>query len=180
MAKRAYALALRYGQAVYEIAEAEDDFEGWQRDLRSLATAVADKDILFFLQSPKISLDGKRKALAGLKETRQEAVNLVLALASRNRLGIVPDVLADFERRLDERKGVVHAAVTSAVALSPKELDAVREKLGEMFGKKVEVSAGVDESLLGGIVARVGDKVIDGSLSRRLRILKQEINQARL
>jgi F-type H+-transporting ATPase subunit delta len=76
--------------------------------------------------------------------------------------------------------GVAHAAVASAVPLSQKELDNIREKLGEMFGRKVEVTARVDESLLGGIVARVGDKVIDGSLSRRLRILKQEINQARL
>ncbi|ADJ25860.1 ATP synthase F1, delta subunit [Dehalogenimonas lykanthroporepellens BL-DC-9] len=181
MAKRAYALALRYGQAVFEIAEAEDAFDSWPKDLQLMAQVVADRDILFFLESPKVSLDGKRQVLAGqLKAVKPEVVNLVLSLASRNQLGILPDIISDFQRRLDDKMGVAHAAVASAVPLSQKELDNIREKLGEMFGRKVEVTARVDESLLGGIVARVGDKVIDGSLSRRLRILKQEINQARL
>jgi F-type H+-transporting ATPase subunit delta len=181
LAKRAFALALRYGQAVYEIAEAKDAFDSWLSDLQLLDTVVADKDILFFLESPKIALGGKKEVLGKkLTVVNPAAVNLVLSLANRGRLGIMPDIVVDFQRRVDERRGIAHAEVTSAVALSDQDVADIRKKLSEMFDKKVEVSASVDTALLGGVVARVGDKVIDGSLARRLQIMKQEINQARL
>ncbi|MGI2335185.1 MAG: ATP synthase F1 subunit delta [Dehalogenimonas sp.] len=180
MAKRAFALALRYGQAVYELAETKDAFDIWLNDLQLLDTIVADKDILFFLESPKVAIGSKKAVLESkLTGVKPAALNLVLSLASRGRLGIIPDILDDFKRRLDDRRGIANAQVHSAVALSDKDIADIRQKLSEMFDKKVEVSASVDESLLGGVVARVGDKVIDGSLARRLQNLKQEINQAR-
>lgn len=181
MAKRAYALALRYGQAVYEIAEAKDAFDSWLNDLQLLDTIVAEKEIAGFLQSPKVEVGSKKEVLEKkLTGVQPAAINLVLALAVRGRLGIFPDILGDFKRRLDDRQGIAHAKVASAVALSEADVADIRQKLSEMFDKKVEVSASVDESLLGGMIARVGDKVIDGSLARRLHNLKQEINQARL
>ena len=181
MAKRAFALALRYGQAVYEIAEAKDAFDIWLKDLELLNQAVNDKDILFFLESPKVSMENKKGILGKqLTDVNPVALNLVLSLADRGRLGILPDILSNFKRRLNERQGVAHAQVTSAIELSDKDMAAIRKKLSEMFKKEVEITTYVDETLLGGIVARVGDKVIDGSLARSLSNLKKEINQARL
>lgn len=181
MAKRAFALALRYGQAVYEIAEAKNEFEPWLNDLELLNQVVSDQEISFFLESPKVSMGSKKDILADkVTEVKPAAVNLVLSLANRGRLGILSDILNDFKRRLDDKRGIAHAQITSAIELSEKDVADIRKKLSEMFIKDVEVSTKVDESLLGGMIARVGDKVIDGSLVRRLNNLKQEINQARL
>ena len=181
MAKSAYALALRYGQAVFEIAAKHQNFNTWRDNLETLVRMVQDRDVLFFLENPRISLAKKREVLEPkLKGVNPMAVNLLYLLAERNGLGMLPDIAADYQRRLDDLRGLAHAEVSAAVPLSEAETNEIREKLGKMFGKHIEISTKVEPSLLGGIVARVGDKVIDGSLSRRLQNLKREINQARL
>ncbi|MEL7562105.1 F0F1 ATP synthase subunit delta [Dehalogenimonas sp. 4OHTPN] len=181
MAKSAYALALRYGQAVFEIAAEHQNFNTWRDNLETLVRMVQDKDVLSFLENPRISIAKKRQVLEPkLKGVNPMAVNLLYLLAERSGLGMMPYIYADYNRRLDDLRGVAHATVTAAVPLSDAETAEIREKLGKMFGKHIEITARLDQSLLGGVVARVGDKVIDGSVSRRLQNLKREINQARL
>jgi len=181
LAKSAYALALRYGQAVFEIAAEHQNFNTWRDNLDTLVRMVLDKDVLLFLENPRVSLAKKREVLEPkLKGVNPMAVNLLYLLAERNGLGMLPNIGADYQRRLDEVRGVAHAQVTAAVPLSEDETAEIRKKLGDMFGKHIEITTKLDPSLLGGIVAKVGDKVIDGSLSRRLQDLKREINQARL
>jgi F-type H+-transporting ATPase subunit delta len=178
LAKSAYALALRYGQAVFEIAAEHQNFNTWRDNLETLVRMVQDRDVLAFLENPRISISKKRQLLESkLKGVNPMAINLLYLLAERNGLGMMPYIFADYNRRLDDLRGVAHATVTAAVPLSDAD---IREKLGKMFGKLIELSARLDPSLLGGVVARVGDKVIDGSISRRLQNLKREINQARL
>ncbi len=181
MAKSAYALALRYGQAVFEIAAEHQNFNTWRDNLDTLVRMVQDQDVLFFLENPRVSLAKKREALEPkLKGVNPMAVNLLYLLVERNGLGMLPDIAADYQRRLDELHGVAHAEVTAAVPLSDTETAEIRTKLAGIFSKHIEITTKIDPSLLGGVVARVGDKVIDGSLSRRLENLKREINQARL
>jgi F-type H+-transporting ATPase subunit delta len=181
LAKNAYALALRYGQAVFEIAAEHQNFNTWRDNLETLVRIVEDKEVLFFLENPRLSLAKKRQVLEPkLKGVNPMAVNLLYTLAERNGLPMMPDIYEDYIRRLNEVRGVANATVTAAVELSDAETAEIRQKLGAMFNKQVEVTTKVDPSILGGFIARVGDKVIDGSLSRRLENLKREINQARL
>jgi F-type H+-transporting ATPase subunit delta len=181
MAKSASALAMRYGQAVFEIATELQNFTTWGDSLETLVRIVRDRDVLFFLENPRISIAKKREILEPkLKGLNPMAVNLLYILAERGGLAMIPDIAADYQRRLDDMRGIAHAQVTAAVALSDDETRIISEKLGKMFGKKVEVTTKEDPSILGGVIARVGDKVIDGSVSRRLANLKREINQARL
>ena len=181
MAKSAYALALRYGQAVFEIAAEHQNYNTWRDNMDTLVRMVLDKDVLLFLENPRVSLAKKREVLEPkLKGVNPMAVNLLYLLVERNGLGMLPNIAADYQRRLDEVHGVAHAQVTAAVPLSEEEVAEIRKKLGDLFGKKIEITTRLNSSLLGGVVARVGDKVIDGSLSRRLQDLKREINQARL
>lgn len=181
MAKNAYALALRHGQAVFEIAVEQQNFNTWLANLGTLVDMVNDKDVLYFLENPRVSIAKKRDIIdIKLKGVNPMAVNLLYLLVERGGLAMMPDIAADFGRRLDDLKGIAHAEVLAAVPLSDAETAEIRQQLAKVFDKEIEITSRVEPSLLGGIIARVGDKVIDGSLSRRLQDLKREINQARL
>jgi len=172
---------MRYGQAVFEIAAHNQNFTTWQNSMDTLDRIVRDRDVLRFLESPRISIARKREVLEPkLKGVNPMAVNLLYLLAERGGLAMMPDIAANYQQRLDDLRGIAHAQVTAAVPLSETEASEIKQKLGAMFGKQIDITTKVDPTLLGGIVARVGDKVIDGSLSRRLQNLKREINQARL
>ncbi|APV44219.1 F-type H+-transporting ATPase subunit delta [Dehalogenimonas formicexedens] len=181
MGKSAYAQAMRYGQAIFEIAAKHQNFNTWRDNLETLVRMVQDRDVLFFLENPRVSVAAKREALEPkLKGVNPLAVNLLYLLVERGGLALMPDIFTDYQRRLDELHGIAHANVSAAVPLSEAETVEIKQKLSLMFGKQVDITTKVNPSLLGGIVARVGDKVIDGSVSRRLENLKREINQARL
>jgi len=181
LAKSAYAQAMRYGQAVFEIAAQHQNFNTWRDNMDTLVRMVQDRDVLYFLENPRIPIAKKREVLEPkLKGVNPMAVNLLYLLVERGGLPMMSDIFADYQRRLDELHGVAHAKVTAAIPLSETETADIKQKLSAMFGKQIDITTKVDPSLLGGIVARVGDKVIDGSISRRLDNLKREINQARL
>ena len=181
MGKSAYAQAMRYGQAVFETAAQNQNFNTWRDNLETLVRMVQDKDVLFFLENPRVPITRKREILEPkLKGVNPMAVNLLYLLVERGGLSMVPDIFTDYQRRLDDLHGVAHARVTAAIPLSETETAVIKQKLGNMFGKQIDITTQVDPLLLGGIVAKVGDKVIDGSVSRRLENLKREINQARL
>jgi F-type H+-transporting ATPase subunit delta len=181
LVKSAYAQAMRYGQAVFEIAAQHENFNTWRDNMETLVRMVQDRDVLFFLENPRVSIGKKREVLEPkLKGVNPLAVNLLYLLVERGGLPMMPDIFADYQRRLDDLHGVAHAKVTAAIPLTETETAEIRQKLGAMFGKQIDVTTQINPSLLGGVVARVGDKVIDGSLSRRLENLKREINQARL
>ncbi len=172
---------MRYGQAVFEIAAHNQNFTTWQNSMDTLDRIVRDRDVLRFLENPRISIARKREVLEPkLKGVNPMAVNLLYLLAERGGLAMMPDIAANYQQRLDDLRGIAHAQVTAAVPLSETETAEIKQKLGAMFGKQIDITTKVDPTLLGGIVARIGDKVIDGSLSRRLQNLKREINQARL
>jgi len=181
MAKSAFAQAMRYGQAVFEIAVEHQNFNTWRDNLETLVHMVEDKEVLFFLENPRVAIGKKREILEPkLKGVNPLAVNLLYLLVERNGLSMISNIYADYQRRLDDLHGLAHAKVTAAIPLSETETADIKQKLSAMFGKQIDITTNVDPNLLGGIVARVGDKVIDGSVSRRLENLKREINQARL
>ena len=181
MGKSAYAQAMRYGQAVFETAAENQNFNTWRDNMETLVRMVQDKQVLFFLENPRVSIAKKREILEPkLKGVNPMAVNLLYLLVERGGLSMMADIYDDYQRRLDNLHGVAHAQVSAAIPLSEMETVEIKQKLSAMSGKQVDITTKVDTSLLGGIVARVGDKVIDGSLSRRLQNMKREINQARL
>jgi F-type H+-transporting ATPase subunit delta len=181
LGKSAYAQAMRYGQAVFETAAENQNFNTWRDNMETLVRMVQDKQVLFFLENPRLSIAKKRDILEPkLKGVNPMAVNLLYLLVERGGLSMMHDIFDDYQRRLDNLQGVAHAQVSAAIPLSEMETAEIKQKLSAMFGKQIDITTRVDTSLLGGIVAKVGDKVIDGSLSRRLENMKREINQVRL
>lgn len=172
--------ALRYAEAVFELAGEGDALDAWAADLRTVADFVEEPGAAGVLLSGRIPRDEKRRlleaALSG--EVSPLALNLARLLNDRGKLQIARDVQHRYQEMLDDRRGIAHATVTTAVALSDDERHAVTGKLSSITGKQVDITSVVDESIIGGVVARIGDQLIDGSTRTRLLALKRRLEGA--
>lgn len=171
----------RYAEAVFEIAAETNTLDDWSRDLRIIANFVTEPQVAGLLASGRVPREEKAKLLkAGLEQqVGPLAYNLARLLDERGKLAITPAISEAYEGLADERRGIAHATVTTAVALTDDEQRAITQKLSEMTGKRVDVTPLVDASLIGGMVARIGDQVIDGSTRTRLVALKRRLETAR-
>jgi F-type H+-transporting ATPase subunit delta len=148
----------------------------WQADLQKISGAIEDKDFLAALESPKIKFADKSKFLSQrLKGINPLAMNLVYLLVARSGIGMVADIAAEYQRRLDSYRGIEPADVITAVPLDEKDMQKLTERLSGLVGKEVVVKAEVDPGILGGIIARVGGKMLDGSTRSKLEALKRDL-----
>jgi F-type H+-transporting ATPase subunit delta len=172
--------ARRYGEAAFQIARDQGTEDGWSEGLSLMATIFSDPDVAAVMQEARIDTAAKMRlaeeTLAGVDPL---VLNLARLLVHRGRTALAPQVAEAFQELADAERGIAHAVVTTAVPLSEDEGKAVAEKLTEISGKQVLVETQVDEEIIGGLVARIGDKLIDGSTRSRLAALKQRLQEAR-
>jgi len=174
VARRGY--ARRYSQAVFEIALETKELDRWQSDLKKVVNVVGDAAFMALLESPRFRFEDKARLLSErLRGINPMALNLVLLLVTRGRLSIIGDIADGYQRLLDSYRGIETAEVTTAVPLDDKDKVKLAEHFGAMVGKKVRLKCEVDPSLIGGIVARIGDKLLDGSTRSKLMALKREL-----
>ena len=174
MARKAY--ARRYAQAVFEIAMERQELDRWQADLRKVAGLGEDAAFIALLENPKLRFNDKARLLSGqLGDIEPLALNLVYLLVARSRLSMVGEIADEYQRLLDNYRGIEPAEVVTAVPLDDEDKLVLAERLGTIVGKKVVIKPEVDSSLVGGIVARIGGKLIDGSTRSRLGELKREL-----
>jgi len=174
MPKKAH--ARRYAQAVFEIALEKNELDRWQTDLEKLATVMADPTFLAAMDSPKIKFDDKARLLAErLGEISPTARNLALLLVSRNGAGMIGQMAGEYQRMLNAYHGIQTAEVTTAIPLDDADKSRLAEHLSTIVGSQVTVKAAVDPRILGGVVARVGGKLLDGSTRSRLEALKKQL-----
>jgi len=167
----------RYAQAVFEMADQQGTLTQWERDLRALDEAFGNPQVAAFFDSPQITASQKRATADQIlgPEAQQLARNLVGLLIERGRIGAIRQLYVDFHGRMLERQGIAVGEVTTAVPLGPEEMALVRQRLKAMLGKEIEVRAVVDPDIIGGIIARVGDELIDGSVVGQLRKLRERL-----
>jgi len=171
MARRVY--ARRYAQAVFEIALERKELDRWQSDLRKIANLREDATFIAFLESPRFHVDDKARLLSErLGDINPLALNLVCLLVTRGRLSMVGNIADEYQRLLDSYRGIEQAEITTAIPLDDEDKLRLEEHLGAIVGKKVVLKPGIDSSLIGGIVARIGDKLLDGSTRSQLLALK--------
>jgi F-type H+-transporting ATPase subunit delta len=132
------------------------------------------------LLNPAVPVSRKQSAVAEI--ARQAALmdvvrKLLILLAERDRLIILPELLAAFRDRLMEHQNVVRAEVTTTVALAPERLETIRQRLAEVTGRTVNLSSRVDPALIGGMIARVGGTVYDGSVTMQLRKMRAQLSE---
>lgn len=174
MARKAY--ARRYSQAVFEIALETKELDKWRSDLKKIVSVVGDTAFVALLESPKFHFNEKAKLLSErLEGINPRALNLVYLLLVKGRLGMLADIADEYRRLLDSYRGIEQAEVITAIPLDEKDKLKLAEHLGAMVGKKVVLKTEVDSSLIGGVVARIGGKLLDGSTHSKLLALKREL-----
>jgi F-type H+-transporting ATPase subunit delta len=169
--------ARRYAEAAFELAAADDAYDAWSRDLELAAQLLADDRVSRLLDNPSVPLRDRQKLVGKMLDRRVAGpvANLVRLLAQRGRTGLLPAISVEFRRLLNRKRGIVEAIATSAKPLSPDAREAVRRRVEAMTGAKVELQTAVDESLIGGLTVRVGDRLLDASVRGRLERLRHEL-----
>jgi F-type H+-transporting ATPase subunit delta len=168
--------AKRHAQAVFEIALETGQLDRWQSDLQVMADTLADPGLVALLQHPKIKLDDKRGVLEKvLPDIAPSAMNLAHFLVAKNRLRMLQGMLVEYEQLLNAQYGREVAEISTALPISDEEKERVRKRLAELLGKDLVIKVKVDPHVIGGLVARVGDRLVDGSVRTRLQDLKQSL-----
>jgi F-type H+-transporting ATPase subunit delta len=174
MAKTAY--ARRYAQAVFQIALEKNELERWQSDLEIIADIVSDDSVLAALENPKLEPGYKIDIFSqNLKDINPLVLNLVRMLISKAAIGMIGSIADEYRVLLDDYHGIKSADVITAVPIDDKDKQKLAEELGTLIGSRITLKAEVDPEIIGGIVARVGGKLLDGSTRSKLMALKREL-----
>ena len=169
-------IARRYAKALAEVLP-DEKLEKVLQELKTLVSLFDDKAIKYF-KSPIIPVEKKKALLEEVLkkvEVSQELKKLLELMAQRDRLGLLRELLQEFEQFVNARLGIVKAEIISATELDEEVLKKIKEKIEQLFGKKAEVSVKLDPSLIGGFVVKVADKVLDASIKHQLEELKKAI-----
>ncbi len=174
-------LARRYAKAVLEIGTENKNLEKMGADLRSLSKAMKDSaELQSVLTNPAIRRADRRRVIDGVLSAigaQPLTKNLVYLLLDSERLSSVPDISREVDAMIEARSGQITAEVVSAKPLEMAQLTEITVALEKLSGKKVTVTKREDASLLGGVVAKLGDTVYDGSLRTQLRNLRDELTK---
>jgi F-type H+-transporting ATPase subunit delta len=177
------AVAARYARALLDVTVASGDPDRVERDLADLAALLREAPALAtLLAHPGLPLARKRallEALFGrLGEPDPTVRRLLTMLVERGRTRLLPEVHEAYRTRLMEHRRMVQARVTTAAPLAPALVDRLASRLSAVTGRQVQLVVEVDPTLMGGVVARIGSLVYDGSLTRQLERLKERLQQA--
>ena len=173
--------AKRYASAAFELATeagTTDSIAHWRADLADVATVLTSSDAATLLADGRVPLEDRLKMVERILDIQPLALNLAKLLISKGRTRDAGAVADAFNRMADDQAGIAHATVTTAVALTEEQRRGIEQQLSTRLGKTVRAVALVDPALIGGIIVRVGDKLVDGSVRTRLRMLRRELEGA--
>jgi F-type H+-transporting ATPase subunit delta len=177
-------IARNYAEVLLALArKSNNDLDGWGRMIADIADAMRT-DVRFrrFLESPRVSEDEKNAVLAralGGSATPRTFLRFLQTLVNNRRQMLVPDIAVEYGKLVDELEGRLHADVTVARPSTPAEESEIAAQLSRALGKRVVPHIRVNPEILGGVVVRVGDTVMDGSVRRRLATLRNRLVDAR-
>jgi len=173
------ASAARYARALFDVALKESDPVQIERDLASFAGLMSSNaELHSALTNPAIPASAKHQivnTLASRLNMAKPAHKLLLLLADRDRLPMVPDMLDVYRERLMEHQQIVRAEVTTAAPLTPDRVAQLQKNLADITGRKVDMTTNVDPSIIGGVVTRIGGTVYDGSIATQLAKLREKL-----
>jgi len=171
-------LARRYAKALFAVGKEDGKFEEYSVALQGMAQLYADTDLADSLTNPLYPMDVREKVMEGVVASigiDKVMANFLNLLVEKKRADVLPDIAEEYQIMVDEEKNVSHGTVVSAVELSKELQDKVQVTLEKITGKKVELTASVDPSIIGGIIAKVGDLELNGSIKTQLASLKDSI-----
>jgi F-type H+-transporting ATPase subunit delta len=172
------ATAKRYAQALFLLAQEQGKTEAWLDQLQKAQEVLTQPTVSLYLTQPRVRPEQKLEVVSQLlAEADQLVVNLAGLLTTRASLGLVPGILRVYAELLNDSLGRVRASTVSAVELSPEQRARIQSALSVMLNKEVVLETFEDPEIMGGIIVRVGDQVIDGSVRARLGAMRQRLTR---
>ena len=171
-------LARNYAEALLELARRAEDPAGWGKLIRDIANGVEqDITLKHFLESPKISEAQKNEVFFQALGDRvpRHFLRFMQTLVRKRRQMLIPEIAIEYDNLLDIHEGRVHANVTVARQATEAEENSIAAELSRVIGKTVVPHMSVNPAILGGVVVKIGDTVMDGSVRRRLARLKGQM-----
>ena len=171
-------IARNYAEALLELARRANDLPGWGSMIASVADAMGrDVTLRRFLESPRVSVEQKNEILGKALQDRTPRlfVRYLQALVRNRRHLLIPQIADAYRTLVDEAEGRVHAQVTVAKEATAEDEALIARQLSRALGKDVIPHLTVNPEILGGVVVRVGDRVMDGSVRRRLMTLRNRL-----
>ncbi len=172
-------LARRYAKALFSLGKEQDKFEAYNEALSAIAALYHDSpEVGDSLTNPLYPLAARQKVMAKIAEAA--SADKILAaflnlLVEKHRAGILPDIAQEMQVMVDSAQGISHGSVVSAIELDTVLLEKIKGTLEKITGNQVILETAVDPSIIGGIIAKVGDMVLDGSIKTQLNGLKESI-----
>ena len=175
--------AIRYARALFDVALKEGDIQQVGRDVSGFNRVVGGHDVLSrALVNPAVPAPRKRavveQLLAQAGKVSPVVSKLLLLLAERDRLALLPEIAAAYEQRLMDHAKVVRAELTTAVPLTSDRVTALQQGLANLTGRQVQLQTKVDPGIIAGAVARIGSTVYDGSVTTQLQKVKERLVNA--
>jgi F-type H+-transporting ATPase subunit delta len=175
MARRDTA-ARRYAEAAFDIGRADRTLDAWERDLLKLRDALAVDELRTLVEHPAVAYADKERVVREVVgDVLPEALNLVLLMVRRGRPRAIGRMVEHFRELLRRDRGISLAEVRTALPLEESQRVSVMDRLHELTGDEIEINEVVDESLIGGITVRIGDRLYDASVRSRLERLRARL-----
>lgn len=171
--------AKRYARAVFELALEKNELENLNKEFERILELTKDEALMDLLENPRLPFNIKKSIIEKrLGELNPLVLNLVLLLISRGLLRILPKMIQEFNSYVDSHFGIERAKVITAIPLDERDKEVLSYQLGKFINRKVLIDRKVDPNIIGGFIARVRDKIIDGSVRQKLETLKRNLIEA--
>jgi len=169
--------AKRYAQAIFSLGKERNTLDAWQSDLTLLSSLVENGQVAIYLTNPSVTPDKKLATLESAlgASVQPETRNLAKLLIERNRTELIPEIKELVDAQVREDRGIIIADVTTAERLNEAEQELVRAKLHDLTGQTIQLATRVDPEIIGGIIIRIGDQVIDGSVRNKLEKMRSRL-----
>ncbi len=173
-------IASVYARSLFEVASEQDKLDEIREQLGEFAGTLAEnQEMQIFFFSPYFSTDEKKQGLEKSVEGADEVlVNFLELLIEKHRMPVVFRVRAEFDKLWEEENRLLPVVVTSAVELSQDTVKQIGDRIAEQTDRKVDLQSNVDPDILGGIVVRVGNSVLDASIRNRLETFRKQVARA--
>jgi len=170
-------IAQVYSRALFEVASEHDKLDALRDELGAFADAVAEtRDLQVFFFSPYFSSDEKKEGLhKALDDADPELVSFLELLIEKHRMPAIFRIRRQFDERWQKENRRLPVQITSAIELDESTVKQIGDTIGERTGQKIELSREVDPDILGGIVLRVGNSILDASIRHRLDQLRKQV-----
>lgn len=173
-------VASRYAEALFQVGEDSKSTEKLYNELKAVVDIINEnKEFANILKSPIVSKDDKKDLISNVfgSQLNKEMLNFMKILADKDRLSLITGIAEAFKALLNDKNNILEGVAITAVPMGSKELEDLQAKLSTKYNKTVILKNEVDESVLGGVLVRLGNEEIDGTVKNRLDKMKEQLSQ---